>query len=76
MNETTTASAATTVMPVGDDSNLPHIIIVGGGAGGLELATRLGDKLGLRDRAALTRYAVQMGLLSPEKLVPEKKEVR
>ena len=46
MNETTTASAATTVMPVGDDSELPHIIIVGGGAGGLELATRLGNKLG------------------------------
>jgi NADH dehydrogenase len=46
MNETTTAPASTTVMPVGDDSDLPHIIIVGGGAGGLELATRLGDKLG------------------------------
>jgi NADH dehydrogenase len=25
-----------------------HIIVVGGGAGGLELATRLGDKLGRR----------------------------
>ncbi|HWK33834.1 MAG TPA: NAD(P)/FAD-dependent oxidoreductase, partial [Hyphomicrobium sp.] len=34
-------------MPVGDsDSDLPHIVVVGGGAGGLELATRLGDKLG------------------------------
>jgi NADH:quinone reductase (non-electrogenic) len=45
MNDTT-APAATKVMPVGDDSKLPHIIIVGGGAGGLELATRLGDRLG------------------------------
>lgn len=47
MTETTTAPATTKVMPVGGgDSDLPHIIIVGGGAGGLELATRLGDKLG------------------------------
>jgi len=47
MTETTTASANTKVMSVGNgDSDLPHIIIVGGGAGGLELATRLGDKLG------------------------------
>jgi len=49
MTETTTAPAPTHVLPVGDDSKLPHIIIVGGGAGGLELATRLGEKLG-RDR--------------------------
>ena len=28
------------------DPSLHHIIIVGGGAGGLELATRLGNKLG------------------------------
>lgn len=33
---------------------LHHIIIVGGGAGGLELATRLGDKLGKRKKAAVT----------------------
>ncbi len=47
MTETTTAPATTKVMPVGEgDADLPHIIIVGGGAGGLELATRLGDKLG------------------------------
>lgn len=32
----------------------PHIVIVGGGAGGLELATRLGDDLGRRDRARIT----------------------
>ncbi len=50
MTETTTASATTKVLPVGEgDADLPHIIIVGGGAGGLELATRLGDKLG-KDR--------------------------
>lgn len=31
-----------------------HVVIVGGGAGGLELATRLGDKLGKRGKAAIT----------------------
>ena len=31
-----------------------QIVIVGGGAGGLELATRLGDKLGRRGRAHVT----------------------
>ncbi|HEY6865537.1 MAG TPA: NAD(P)/FAD-dependent oxidoreductase [Burkholderiales bacterium] len=31
-----------------------HIVIVGGGAGGLELATRLGDRLGRRGHAAVT----------------------
>jgi NADH dehydrogenase len=33
---------------------LHHILIVGGGAGGLELATRLGDTLGRRGRAEIT----------------------
>jgi NADH dehydrogenase len=33
---------------------LHHIIIVGGGAGGLELATRLGDKLGRKGKAEIT----------------------
>ena len=33
---------------------LPHVVIVGGGAGGLELATRLGDKLGEAHRARVT----------------------
>src|SRR4051812_24702009 len=33
---------------------LPHIVIVGGGAGGLELATRLGNKLGRRRNARIT----------------------
>ncbi|HUN50898.1 MAG TPA: FAD-dependent oxidoreductase, partial [Candidatus Sulfotelmatobacter sp.] len=32
----------------------PHIVIVGGGAGGLELATRLGDTLGRRRRAEVS----------------------
>ncbi len=54
MTEMTTAPAATRVMPVGDDSDLPHIIIVGGGAGGLELATRLGDKLGRKKKAKIS----------------------
>src|SRR3972149_1827265 len=31
-----------------------HIVIVGGGAGGLELATRLGDTLGRRGRVRVT----------------------
>jgi NADH dehydrogenase len=35
-------------------SNLHRIVIVGGGAGGLELATRLGDGLGRKGRARIT----------------------
>jgi NADH dehydrogenase len=31
-----------------------HIVVVGGGAGGLELATRLGNKLGKRGKAQVT----------------------
>lgn len=34
--------------------NLHHIIIVGGGAGGLELATKLGNKLGKKGKANIT----------------------
>jgi NADH dehydrogenase len=37
-----------------DVSRIHRIVIVGGGAGGLELATRLGDRLGKRKRAAIT----------------------
>jgi NADH dehydrogenase len=33
---------------------LHQIVVVGGGAGGLELVTRLGDRLGRRGRAAIT----------------------
>jgi NADH dehydrogenase len=36
------------------DPSLHQIVVVGGGAGGLELATRLGNKLGKRRRAQIT----------------------
>ena len=42
------------VMPMDAGSGLHPIIIVGGGAGGLELATRLGDKLGKRGKAKIS----------------------
>ena len=32
----------------------PHIVVVGGGAAGLELVTALGDKLGRRGQARIT----------------------
>jgi NADH dehydrogenase len=35
-------------------SERPHIVVVGGGAGGLELVTKLGDTLGRRGRARIT----------------------
>ena len=36
------------------EQRLHEIVIVGGGAGGMELATRLGDKLGKKKRAHIT----------------------
>jgi NADH dehydrogenase len=39
---------------VTDENNLHHVIIVGGGAGGLELATKLGDSLGKKKKAQIT----------------------
>jgi NADH dehydrogenase len=39
---------------MGTQSRVHEIVIVGGGAGGLELATRLGDRLGKRKRAHVT----------------------
>jgi len=36
------------------ENNLHHVVIVGGGAGGLELATRLGDSLGRKGKAQIT----------------------
>jgi NADH dehydrogenase len=36
------------------DAGLHRVLIVGGGAGGLELATQLGDSLGKRAKAAIT----------------------
>jgi NADH dehydrogenase len=38
----------------GESSKLHRIVVVGGGAGGLELVTRLGDKLGRRKLAEVT----------------------
>ena len=35
-------------------SDLHHIVVVGGGAGGLELATQLGHKLGRKSKAQIT----------------------
>ena len=47
-------SASTNRRPSGGPgSGLHQIVIVGGGAGGLELATALGDKFGKRGRAAI-----------------------
>jgi NADH dehydrogenase len=36
------------------DGGLHHVVVVGGGAAGLELATRLGNKLGRKGRARIT----------------------
>ncbi|MCL1124939.1 NAD(P)/FAD-dependent oxidoreductase [Shewanella surugensis] len=36
------------------DSTIPDIVIIGGGAGGLELATQLGHKLGKKGKANIT----------------------
>lgn len=50
-NAITAAGATAPARPAG----LPrHIVVVGGGAAGLELATRLGDTLGKRGRARVT----------------------
>ncbi len=38
----------------GPDASLHHIVIVGGGAGGLVLATKLGHRLGKRKQARIT----------------------
>ena len=38
----------------GPDADLHQVVIVGGGAGGLELATRAGDRLGRKRKAAIT----------------------
>lgn len=42
-----------------DAARCPRIVIVGGGAGGLELATRLGDKLGKPGRAEVVLVDAQ-----------------
>ena len=37
-----------------DEGRLPRVTVVGGGAAGLELVTRLGNRLGRRSRASIT----------------------
>ncbi|MDI1309839.1 MAG: NAD(P)/FAD-dependent oxidoreductase [Methylotenera sp.] len=37
-----------------ENNKLHHVVIVGGGAGGLELATKLGDSLGRKGKALIT----------------------
>ena len=37
-----------------ENNELHHVVIVGGGAGGLELATKLGDSLGRKGKAHIT----------------------
>lgn len=67
MTDTTTPTATTPgtnvpqvspdmadAMIVPRQSDLHHIVIVGGGAGGLELATQLGNKLGRKKKAHIT----------------------
>jgi NADH dehydrogenase len=36
------------------ENNIPKIVVVGGGAGGLELVTKLGKKLGKKGKASIT----------------------
>ena len=50
---TVTSPAATVDVPARADG-LHRIVVVGGGAGGLELATKLGDRLGKRNKAHVT----------------------
>jgi NADH dehydrogenase len=45
-------TAAQTLLP--EQAGLHRIVVVGGGAGGLELATQLGNKLGKRRKAHIT----------------------
>jgi len=40
-------------MATTSDDNIPKIVVVGGGAGGLELATKLGRKLGKKGKAQI-----------------------
>ena len=47
------APEAPAAVPAATPSGLPRIVVVGGGAGGLELVTRLGDTLGKRGKAEI-----------------------
>jgi NADH dehydrogenase len=53
-NGTATARDAPEMMVRDSEHGVHRIVIVGGGAGGLELATRLGDKLGKGKKAHVT----------------------
>jgi len=52
--DTTLTVAGEPVVPAKRDPNLHEIVVVGGGAAGLELVTKLGDTLGKRGRARIT----------------------
>jgi NADH:ubiquinone reductase (H+-translocating) len=54
MDVTNAAEALKPVFPEGGPGRLHEIVIAGGGAGGLELATRLGKSLGRRKLARVT----------------------
>ena len=49
-----------TIRPTAMTRSLHHIVIVGGGAGGLVLATALGRKLGRRRKAQITLIDVNL----------------
>ena len=53
MDGTVTSPAATAEVPARADG-LHRIVVVGGGAGGLELGTRLGDRLGKHRKALVS----------------------
>lgn len=52
--DTDRASPRPAELVVPHAAGLHHVVVVGGGAGGLELVTRLGDKLGKRKKAQVT----------------------
>ena len=57
MNESPPPLGVTPATPsivLARQSDLHHIVVVGGGAGGLELATQLGHKLGRKGKAQIT----------------------
>jgi NADH:ubiquinone reductase (H+-translocating) len=49
--ERTVETPARPALPVATQSGLRRVVVVGGGAGGLELVTRLGEKLGRKRKA-------------------------
>src|ERR1700719_391810 len=49
-----TGAAADHQVPKAANSNLHRVVVVGGGGGGLELVTRLGDRLGRRGLADIS----------------------